>query len=71
MLKVLTLKGQILARGRNDEREEDSGGRGDTKEAGMQRVNLLRLPLPREQRRKVGGGGHTKGDEGVRRGRGI
>ena len=42
----------------------DSGGRGDTKEAGMQRVNLLRIPLPREQRRKVGGGGTQK----VRRG---
>lgn len=37
----------------------------------MQRVNLLRIPLPHEQRRKVGGGGHTKGDERVRRGRGV
>lgn len=48
--------------------EEDSGGRGDTKEDGMQRVNLLRIPLPHEQRRKVGGEGHTKGDERVRGG---
>lgn len=36
----------------------------------MQRVNLLRILLPREQRRKVGGGGRTKGDERVRRRRG-
>lgn len=35
--------------------------RGGTKEDGMQRVNLLRLPLPHEQRRKVGGGGAHKG----------
>lgn len=48
-----------------EEREE-----GDTKEDGMQRVNLLRIPLLHEQRRKVGGWGHTKGDERVRRGRG-
>lgn len=34
----------------------------------MQRVNLLRIPLPHEQRRKVGGEGHTKGDERVRGG---
>lgn len=52
-------------------KEEDSGGRGGTKEDGMQWVNLLRIPLPHEQRRKVGGGGHTKGDERVRRGRGV
>lgn len=55
-------KGQILSRGRNDrkgEEEEDSGGRGGTKEDGMQRVNLLRIPLPHEQRSKSGrwGGG--------------
>lgn len=49
----------------------DAGGRGSTKEAGMQRVNLLRIPLPREQRSKVGGGGYTKGDKRVRRGRGA
>lgn len=35
----------------------------------MQRVNLLRIPLPCEQRSKVGGGGHTKGDKRVRGGR--
>lgn len=68
-------KGQILSRGRNDrkgEEEEDSGGRGGTKEDGMQRVNLLRIPLPHEQRSKSGRwGGHTKGDERVRRGRGV
>lgn len=45
------------------EEEEDSRGRGGTKEDGMQWVNLLRISLPHEQRRKVGGGGHTKGDE--------
>lgn len=40
--------------------EEDGGWTSDTKEAGMQRVNLLRVPLPCEQRRKMGGGGRQR-----------
>lgn len=35
----------------------------------MQRVNLRRIPLSLEQRRKVGGGGTQRGDERVRRGK--
>lgn len=65
-------KGQILSRGRNDrkgEEEQDSGGKGGTKEDGMQWVNLLRIPLPHEQKSKSGrcGGAHKgwrEGEEG-------
>lgn len=65
-------KGQLLTQGQKwQEGEEEDRRRGDTKEPGMQRVNLLRIPLPCEQRRKVGRGGHTKGDKGVSRGRGA
>lgn len=47
------------------------GGRLYTKEAGMQRVNLPRIPLPCEQRgKKWEVGGATKVDERVRRGKG-
>lgn len=46
------------------------GGRLYTKEAGMQRVNLPRIPLPCEQRGKKWEVGATKVDERVRRGKG-
>lgn len=66
-------QGPEMTRGKRRGGEEDSGGRGCTKEDGMQWVNLLRIPLPCEQRRKPGRwwGSHTKGDERVRRGRGV
>lgn len=37
-------------------------------EAGMQRVNLQRIPVPLGQKRKLRGVKGTKGDKGVRRG---
>lgn len=56
------------------EEEEGSGGRGGTKGGGMQRVNLLRILFPNEQRSKSGrlkgGGGTQRVMRGVARGEG-
>ena len=46
--------------------EGDRGERGDTKEAGMQWVNLLRSALPSEQRGKSGRWRAHKGWQGGR-----